>query len=119
MKRFYKHLLFAASGTLLLAACKKELSTPYPRNTTPLVRTTFEGVVKDQDNLVIDSAQVTAGGITIYTDANGYYKLSQVLVDSSAAVIIAGKPGYDADTAMMVTHSYATHQVVFTLNPSH
>lgn len=118
MKRFYKHLLFAASGALLLAACKKELSAPYPKDTTPLVRTTFEGVVKDQNDAVLDSALVTAGGVTIYTDANGYFKLSQVLVDSTAATVIAGKVGYAADTTTMLTHAYATHQIQFKLSPS-
>ncbi len=120
MNQFSKQLLATtACACMLLYACKKELSTPDPKNNTPYVRSSFEGIVTDKDNHGIDSAEVTSGGVTIYTDSTGYFRLTQVLVDSTQASVIAGKDGYAADTITMVTHSYASHQVQFILGPAH
>ncbi len=116
MKQFRPSLLAAAC--ILLHACKKELSVPYPQNNTPYVRSTFEGMVTNQDHQGIDSARVTSGGVTIYTDNTGYFRLTQVLVDSTNASVFAGKDGYATDTITMTTHSYAAHTLEFILGPA-
>ncbi|MGX5858066.1 carboxypeptidase-like regulatory domain-containing protein [Dyadobacter jiangsuensis] len=83
---------FVYGVVLNFAACRDKI---------PDTQTTIQGVVIDQDGRVIKNAginmygseqrglkQVTVFNVTVFTDANGSYKVSQLLPKTADAVDI-------------------------------
>lgn len=92
------YLLRLSPLLLLLAAtaCKKTISTETvdPVEQTPTAPSSFQGLVVDQSQQPIADATVSCGDQNTTTDADGHFALSNVIVDTNAAVIAVNKKGY-------------------------
>jgi hypothetical protein len=92
------YLLRLSPLLLLLAAtaCKKTIATETvdPVEQTPTAPSSFQGLILDQSRQPIADATVFCGGQSTTTDANGHFAISNVIVDTNAAVISVKKNGY-------------------------
>src|SRR5687768_1831154 len=97
-------LIYSAAMLLLSAviflACKKDMDSNQPAvpdfkipAVTP-VTGSVSGNITDENNLAIADAEIKSGGITVYTDVDGYFEINNVTLDKYRSVITVNKPGY-------------------------
>ncbi|WP_218164129.1 carboxypeptidase-like regulatory domain-containing protein [Chitinophaga sancti] len=106
---------------LLLAAtaCKKIISaeTVNPVEQTPTAPSSFQGRILDASNSPIADATVFCSGQSTTTDADGNFVLSNVLVDTNAAVITVKKNGYLNGVRTLMAHAYGQQYLEVALAP--
>jgi Carboxypeptidase regulatory-like domain len=101
MKNYIKTSLLTALMAIAVVfqfACQKEVSgdvfTPNPPGAAETVKASVEGLVTDESGLPVQGAVVVAGGTTIASDKNGYFRFSNISLVKNAGVVKVSKNGY-------------------------
>jgi hypothetical protein len=101
MKNFGKFSLLSLVIACLVVfqlACQKELSsdvfTPNPPGPAEKVQASVEGLIVDENGLPVKDAAVTAGGVTLQSDRNGFFRLRNVSLTKNAGFVKVSKAGY-------------------------
>ena len=99
--RIKKAVAFSISAIVGLSmffyACQKELTSEGIDLNTPSltkkVSSSVSGFVTDENDVAVNGAVVTMGGVTT-TDKNGFFEIKNVVVVEEAAVVTVTVPGY-------------------------
>lgn len=91
-----------AITTMFLQGCKKnfseEIYTPSVKPVIPdfatLVNASVKGFITDENGNAVENASIKGGGVTVTTDAYGYFKINTASFAKSAGFIQASKAGY-------------------------
>ncbi len=98
MKNYYR-LLYLVLVAVIFFQCRKSLSyigTPDSGSTVlpAPIKTSVQGDVTDENGLPASGVTITAGGSITVTDANGYFRFTNITLDKNTSLITALKDGY-------------------------
>ncbi len=84
--------------TSFFISCQKELSSEglsiVPPNLTTKINSSVSGFVTDENELAVESAEITIGDNKTFTDKNGFFEIKNTVVVKEAAVVTVAQPGY-------------------------
>ncbi len=98
MKRIFRVFFVIIIATISFK-CQKELSSDHVLPATPIDRpspitVTLQGNVLDENDQPAAGVKISAGSKTVVTDAHGYFRIANVLLDKNASVATAEQAGY-------------------------
>lgn len=96
--RFYSFAGVVLFFLFCFTSCQKGIDVPSPEPEPPVVslRATVTGRVVNENKVPVSGASIAAGTVTTTTDINGYFQLSNVLLDRNAGYVKVEKSGYFA-----------------------
>ncbi len=102
---------------LVATACKKTIlsETVNPVEEKPTAPSSFQGLIIDDERHPIPNAMVFCGDLSTTTDSSGHFSLSNVTVDTNAAVISVKKDGYINGFRTLMAHAYGQQYLEVTL----
>ncbi len=97
MRNYLAFILLAV--LVVFSSCRKDEITPtdpifIPDNPETEVESSFFGLVKDQDGLLLEDALVTTEEGDQRTDENGYFSVKNARLDFDGSIIKVRKSGY-------------------------
>jgi hypothetical protein len=115
MKKLLYPFLFVFISIIALN-CQKELSFPGEGNTSgnslAPIKATLQGRVLDENNQPAAGVVVRAGGMSVTTDAKGYFRIIKAPLDKNASLVIAEKSGYFKAYRTFQATAGANHVVI-------
>src|SRR5690349_1956965 len=98
MKRIF-HVFFVIIVAALSFKCRKEPGSEHILPSTTIDRAspitaTLQGNVLDENDQPAAGVKISAGSKSTVTDAHGYFRITDALLDKNASVAIAEQDGY-------------------------
>jgi len=104
---------------LVAAACKKTIHSEAvnPQEVPPTAPSSFQGLIVDDAQQPIPNAMVYCGDLSTTSDSSGHFSLSNVMVDTNAAIISVKKHGYINGFRTLMAHAYGQQYLELTMMP--